>query len=172
MVVEVRCGAGLPCSRCTLGDATEHVLGIQLRGNKGLPVHVLAAHGVAVAEAGAGFREAISCVSDAGLSLASIFAAWARRPLTQIREARLFRSVLRATEGSHTPHLFPSRNAEVSHALEKSLMELFLALRVAEFEFFLIGTRRPVNSGSWPLRRGNMASRLFGLIKQVQRGIV
>ena len=113
MVVEVRCGAGLPCSRCTLGDATEHIRGIQGRGDKGLPVHVLAAHGVAVAEADVGFREAIS---SGGLVMPDcrwlqLFTAWTRRPLIQIRGADLFRSVLRATEGSHTAHLFLSGNA-------------------------------------------------------------
>lgn len=138
MSIEVRPTAGLPFSRCSVGEATNHIIAVQSAKGGGLPVHVVAAHGVAVAEGNPDFREAIS---SGGLVVPDsrwlqLLTAWTRRPLTQVRGADLMRSVLAATEGSDLSHLFLSPNNDVSRALEEAVGVLFPGANVAGFSVF------------------------------------
>ena len=130
--------AGLPFAQCTVDEATHFLLDWGKAHGRGLAVHVIAAHGVSVADRDAEFRQIVSrdSVIFPDSRWLQFLTSLSRTPLTQVRGPSLMRKMLEHPSSSALRHIFLSPNESVDSSMRLAVPTQFPHLKESNFAVF------------------------------------
>ena len=137
-MLNTRTTAGLPFAQCTVDEATDFLLNWGEAHDRGLAVHVIAAHGVSIADRDAEFRKIVSqdSVIFPDSRWLQFLTSLTRTRLTQVRGPSLMRKVLEHPSSSTLSHIFLSPNESVDSSIRLAVRVQFPHLRSLEFTVF------------------------------------